>query len=229
MICYENIYLGKFLQRDNRFIAQVEINGQVETVHVKNTGRCKELLYPGVTVSVQHADSPSRKTAWDLIAVKKEGLGWVNIDSQVPNKVVGEWLTSPDSPFAEADLIKPEYKFGNSRLDFYLEMNGRKILMEVKGCTLEIDRKGYFPDAPTLRGAKHLGELASAVQAGYETYLVYCIAMEGVERVYPNAVTDPGYAEAFQKAQEAGVKAIYLPCKVTPETIAVDADRIQKE
>ncbi len=219
MITYENIHLGKFLVRENRFIAKVEIDGQEETVHVKNTGRCKELLYPGVTVSVQHHSSLTRKTAWDLIAVEKKGLGWVNIDSQVPNKVVGEWLQSEQSPFAKADLLKPEYRFGNSRLDFYLEMGERKILMEVKGCTLEIDGKGYFPDAPTIRGAKHLGELAGAVEAGFETYLVYCIAMGGVTEVFPNIATDPEYGEAFQKAVDAGVKTICLPCQVTPDSI----------
>lgn len=225
MIKYNDIHLGTFINRPNRFLAHVEIDGAVETVHVKNTGRCRELLTPGALVSVQHFSSSARKTAWDLIAVKKPGLGWVNIDSQVPNKVVGEWLRSKCSPFANADLIKPEYRHGNSRLDFYLEQGERRILMEVKGCTLEIDRRGYFPDAPTDRGAKHLGELAQAVSAGYETYLVYCIAMPEVPIVLPNEVTDPRYAQAFYNAVNAGVKVLFLSCEVTTDSI--EAARFQ--
>lgn len=152
MIRYSDIYTGKFIDRPNRFIAHVEINGNVETVHVKNTGRCRELLIPGVNVSVQHFDKPGRKTKWDLIGVEKANLGWINIDSQVPNKVVGEWLKEENQEFKNVTFIKPEYKYGNSRVDFYIEDGDRKILLEVKGCTLEVYGKGYFPDAPTERG-----------------------------------------------------------------------------
>ncbi len=224
---YKNVIAGEFISRPNRFIAKVKIDGKEETVHVKNTGRCRELLTPGAQVALQIAANPERKTKWDLIGVIKPNLGWVNIDSQVPNTVVHEWLLSKPAEFADVTYIKPEYKYGNSRIDFYMEAKDpegnlkRKILLEVKGCTLEVDGKGYFPDAPTTRGAKHLGELAGAVKDGYETYICYCIAMEHVDMVYPNEATDPGYAKAFAEAVAAGVKPIYLPCKVTGDEIYV--------
>jgi len=151
---YEKIVRGKFKDRPNRFIAHVWVEGVLETVHVKNTGRCKELLIPGVEVILEDCKSPNRKTRYDLIAVYKKGVGLINMDSQAPNKVVGEWLLSQGY-----DYIKPEYKFGNSRMDFYMEKGEEKYLMEVKGCTLEINGVGYFPDAPTERGVKHLKEL----------------------------------------------------------------------
>ena len=144
---YRTIIKGIFEDRPNRFIAHVWIDEKLETVHVKNTGRCKELLLPGSTVILEDSDNPNRKTRYDLIAVYKEGLGLINMDSQAPNKVVAEWLATQDY-----DYIKPEYKFGNSRVDFYMEKEGEKYLMEVKGCTLEIDGIGYIPDAPTERG-----------------------------------------------------------------------------
>ena len=149
---YQNTIKGRFLERPNRFIAYVDVEGNTETVHVKNTGRCKELLLPGREVVLEISDNPNRKTKYDLIAVYKKGLGWVNIDSQAPNAVVKEWLESDQSGFEGITFLKPEYNFGNSRVDFYLECGQRKILMEVKGCTLEIDKIGYFPDAPTERG-----------------------------------------------------------------------------
>lgn len=219
MIRYSDIYTGKFIDRPNRFIAHVEINGNVETVHVKNTGRCRELLISGVSVSVQHFDKPGRKTKWDLIGVEKANLGWINIDSQVPNKVVGEWLKEENQEFKNVTFIKPEYKYGNSRVDFYIEDGDRKILLEVKGCTLEVDGKGYFPDAPTERGSKHLMELASAIDEGYEAYLVYCIAMNGIKEVFPNETTDPKYAESLKRAVAAGVKVINLQCNVDKDSI----------
>ncbi len=215
---YQNVVEGTFIDRPNRFISHVEINGQIETVHVKNTGRCKELLLPGVKVYLETASNPNRKTKWDLIAVEKKGMGIINIDSQVPNIVVGEWLNSESSPFFGAD-IRPEYTFGNSRVDFYLELEDRKILIEVKGCTLEINGKGYFPDAPTTRGAKHLRELQGAVQKGYEAYLLYCIGINGIDQVYPNSDIDPEYTKAFHEAVENGVKVICLPCDVTSNGI----------
>ena len=151
---------GIFLDRPNRFIAHVDVNGTVETVHVKNTGRCRELLLPGAAVRLEVSDNPKRKTKYDLVAVRKQKLGWVNMDSQAPNKVVGEWLSKQ-----EFDLVRPEFAYGKSRIDFYMEKGEQKYLLEVKGCTLEVGGIGYFPDAPTERGVKHLHELAQAQRA----------------------------------------------------------------
>ncbi len=216
---YRNISKGRFISRPNRFIAYVEIDGVEETVHVKNTGRCRELLLPGAEVSLEQSENTNRKTKWDLIAVVKPSLGWVNIDSQVPNKVVMEWLQKRPEPFQNVTLIKPEYSYGESRIDFYMEAPGRRILLEVKGCTLEQGGVGYFPDAPTERGAKHLRELAGAVKEGYETYILYCIAMEGISTVLPNGMTDPAYTEAYKQAGEQGVHTICLQCKVSDASI----------
>ena len=149
---YQNTVHGKFINRPNRFIAQVEIEGEVHTVHVKNTGRCKELLLPGVEVVLEESHNPERKTRFDLVSVYKENLGWVNIDSMAPNIVVGEWLNGENKIFGKETKIKPEYKFGDSRIDFYVETPNRKALIEVKGVTLEQNGTGLFPDAPTERG-----------------------------------------------------------------------------
>ena len=218
---YTNTVRGLFLSRPNRFIAQVLIGGREETVHVKNTGRCRELLIPGVQVVLAISDNPRRKTAYDLIGVYKEGLGWVNIDSQVPNKLVREWLDSGSSLFKDISLIKPECRFGNSRVDFYLECGGRKIFIEVKGCTLEIGGKGYFPDAPTERGVKHLRELTEASKEGYECYVAFVIAMPRVREVYPNVDTHPQFGIALNEAVEAGVRVLHLPCDVAPDRIVI--------
>lgn len=247
---YQNIVEGKFLDRPNRFIAHVEIMGKVETVHVKNTGRCKELLLPGVKVYLERSGNPNRKTAYDLVAVEKAGLGLVNIDSQAPNQVVLEWLRA-----FSFEKLKPEYVFRDSRVDFYMERamelpeafweygereerNGkeqqaenirmqsqellnvsgnRKYLLEVKGCTLERDGIGYFPDAPTERGVKHLRELTKALKEGYIAILVFVIAMPKVSMVYPNAETHKAFGEALEEAKQAGVKVLFLPCTVTKE------------
>ena len=237
---YQNIVEGKFLDRPNRFIAHVEIAGKVETVHVKNTGRCKELLLPGVKVYLEKSGNPNRKTAYDLVAVEKAGLGLVNIDSQAPNQVVLEWLRA-----FSFERLKPEYVFRDSRVDFYMERamelpeafweyretgedknargdinvqgNVRKYLLEVKGCTLERNGIGYFPDAPTERGVKHLRELTKAVQEGYVAILAFVIAMPKVSVVYPNVETHQAFGEALQEAEQAGVKLLYLPCTVTKE------------
>ena len=213
---YENIVEGKFINRPNRFIAYVEVADRMETVHVKNTGRCRELLLPGNTVGIQRSDNEARKTKYDLISVYKKGSGWVNIDSQAPNKVVGEWLEKQ-----EYDYVKPEYVYGNSRIDFYMEKGAKKYLMEVKGCTLEIDGAGYFPDAPTERGTKHLRELIKAVSEGYNCYIAFVIPMEGVKMVYPNAAMDKEFAEAFYEAQAAGVKVLNLACRVEKDELEV--------
>lgn len=211
---YENIIHGEFVSRPNRFIAKVIVEGKEETVHVKNTGRCKELLLPGADVILEICDNPNRKTKYDLISVYKEGLGLVNIDSQAPNKVVKEWLERQGY-----DTIKPEYTYGNSRLDFYMEKAGEKYLLEVKGCTLEIDGVGYFPDAPTERGVKHLRELAKAAGEGYHAMAVFVIQMEGVQEVRPNVATHEEFGVALKEAQEVGVEVLPLCCKVTEDEL----------
>lgn len=218
---YNHTISARFLARPNRFVAQVELEGRTETVHVKNTGRCKELLLPGCEVILEESDNPNRKTRYDLIAVKKAGLGWVNIDSQATNYVVREWLEKRPEPFADAVLIKPEYTYGKSRVDFYIETPDRRILMEVKGCTLEIDGIGYFPDAPTERGIKHLHELTAALQQGYECYLAFVIAMPKVRKVLPNMTTHPAFGEALEEAMSAGVKVLYLTCDVKPDSLVI--------
>lgn len=200
---------AKFIDRPNRFIAHVDLNGIVETVHVKNTGRCKELLIKGVTVILEESDNESRKTKYDLIAVYKENFGLINIDSQAPNKVAKEWLESKEYTY-----IKPEYTYGNSRIDFYMEKDDRKYLMEVKGCTLERDGIGYFPDAPTERGVKHIYELIKAKEDGYEVSLAFVIQMEGVNEVLPNIETHPEFGVAIDDAKKAGVNIVFIKCRV---------------
>ena len=214
---YEETCHAKFLDRPNRFIAHVELSGKTETVHVKNTGRCRELLLPGADVILSHSGNPTRKTAYDLIAVYKEGLGLVNIDSQAPNAVVKEWLLSQGF-----DVVRPEYRYGDSRIDFYMEKDDRKYLMEVKGCTLERDGIGYFPDAPTERGVKHLHELAKAGSEGYQAYLAFAIQMEGVTKVLPNVDTHPEFGEALEAAEAAGVQVLYLPCRVEEDALYIE-------
>lgn len=213
---YKKIMHGVFHSRPNRFIANVYINGKPETVHVKNTGRCKELLLPGAEVVLELSDNPARKTNYDLIAVYKEGRGLVNIDSQLCNKVAGEWLATQGY-----DYIKAEYTYGSSRVDFYMEKNGEKYLMEVKGCTLEVDGIGYFPDAPTERGIKHLKELTAAVGQGFHCCIAFVIPMEGVTQVRANVATHKAFGEALEEAKQAGVEVIFLPCSVSPEEVRV--------
>ena len=215
---YRKVIDAKFINRPNRFIAEVEIpeRGR-EIVHVKNTGRCKELLIPGVDVILEESDNPNRKTKYDLIAVSKEGMGWINIDSQAPNKVVYEWLEKQGYSY-----IKPEYKYGNSRIDFYMEKENSKYLMEVKGCTLEIDRIGYFPDAPTERGVKHLRELTLATKKGYKCIIAFVIQMEGITEVRPNISTHPEFGSALKEAKDAGVESWYMPCRVMPDELFIE-------
>ena len=215
---YKHIIKGKFEDRPNRFIAHVWVDGVLETVHVKNTGRCKELLIPGVEVILEVSDNPNRKTQYDLIAVYKEGLGLVNMDSQAPNKVVAEWLSTQGY-----DYVKSEYTYGKSRFDFYMEKGNEKYLMEVKGCTLEIDGVGYFPDAPTERGVKHLRELTEASKKGYHCAIAFVIQMEGIKEVLPNEETHPEFKRAYEEAKEAGVQVYYLCCKVKPDDLIVDS------
>lgn len=216
---YKKIVKGTFKNRPNRFIANIEIDGKVETVHVKNTGRCRELLIEDADVILEVSDNPNRKTAYDLIAVYKERIGLINMDSQAPNKVVAEWLSKQGF-----DYVKPEYTYGKSRFDFYMEKGDEKFLMEVKGCTLEIDGIGYFPDAPTERGVKHLRELAAAAGEGYRCYVAFVIQMEGVSEVRPYDVTHPEFGVALQEARDAGVEVLYLECRVEPDMLMIRED-----
>ena len=213
---YQNICRGLFVERPNRFVAIVEIAGQKETVHVKNTGRCRELLVPGAEVWLSRSDSPARKTKYGLIAVRKNGSVLFNIDSQAPNAVVGEWLAVQDF-----DRIVPEFRFGQSRIDFYMVRGGERWLLEVKGCTLERNGIGYFPDAPTERGARHLRELTVAAAAGFHAAVAFVMQADGMKTVLPNRETDPAFAEAMHAAEEAGVQILYLPCHVEPDKLEI--------
>ena len=209
---YRNVIPAVFIDRPNRFIAHVKVGGRAETVHVKNTGRCAELLLPGAEVWLAGSDNPARKTAWDLIAVRKSNGLLVNIDSQAPNAVAREWLDTRGF-----DLVRPEFRYGNSRLDFMMERGNERFLMEVKGCTLERDGIGYFPDAPTERGAKHLRELAEA--DGFRPVLMFVIQMDGITEVRGNRETDPAFCEALENAKKASVTVAFLPCHVEPDEL----------
>lgn len=217
---YKEIADGIFIDRPNRFIAHVEVDGTVETVHVKNTGRCKELLVPGAAVRLEVSDNPKRKTKYDLVMVCKQELGWVNMDSQAPNRAVAEWLAAQGY-----DFVKSEYTYGKSRIDFYMEKGGQKHLLEVKGCTLEVGGVGYFPDAPTERGVKHLHELAQAQQAGYQCAVAFVIQMEGVTEVRPNISTQPEFGTALEEAKAAGVKVLFLLCRVGRDSLQIVEQR----
>lgn len=219
---YERIEMGRFLERPNRFIVYVEIFGKKETVHVKNTGRCAELLTPGATVYVQKADNPERKTQWDLIAVEK-GNRVINMDSQIPNRVVEEWLKQGNL-FSDITVLRPETTFGNSRFDFYIEADGRKIFMEVKGVTLEEHDIVRFPDAPTERGVKHIEELIEAVKAGYEAYLFFVVQMEGTKYLAPNRVTHAAFGEAMERAKAQGVQILAYECQVKQDEITIEKE-----
>ena len=210
---YRNVIPAAFVDRPNRFIAHVDLNGHLETVHVKNTGRCRELLLPGAKVFLAGSENPARKTAYDLIAVRKSNGLLINIDSQAPNPVAREWLETQGY-----DVIRSEYVYGQSRLDFMMERDHERFLMEVKGCTLERNGIGYFPDAPTERGAKHLRELANA--AGYQPMLMFVIQMDGIAEVRGNRETDPAFCDALEDARKAGVKIIFLPCHVEPDELS---------
>ena len=213
---YDNIKKAIFLRRPNRFIAEVDINGRREIVHVKNTGRCKELLIPGCEVWLTAPGTPDRKTTYDLVAVRKDTGVLFNIDSQAPNKVVKEWLDSQDY-----DRIVPEYKYGDSRIDFYMERGEERYLMEVKGCTLELNGIGYFPDAPTERGVKHLRELTAAVKKGYKAMLAFVIQMDGVAEVRANVATHAEFGTALDEAKAAGVEVLFLRCHVEPNPLVI--------
>lgn len=216
---YSNIVEAKFISRPNRFIAHVDIDGTEVVVHVKNTGRCKELLIPGCRVYLEKATNPERKTPYDLVAVDTP-IGIINIDSQAPNAVVKEWLMKQDY-----DLVVPEYKYGNSRIDFYMEKGEDKYLLEVKGCTLIKDGIGYFPDAPTERGVKHLRELTAAIDKGYKAMAAFVIQVEGVSEVRPNIETHPEFGVALTEAKNAGVEVLNLECNVKKDELTIKASK----
>lgn len=217
---YSQIERAAFLERPNRFVAYVDLLGKKETVHVKNTGRCRELLLEGAEVYLEKSDNPERKTMYDLVAVRK-GDKLINMDSQAPNKAAEEWLLKKEL-FPNLTLLKPETKYKNSRFDFYMECNEEKIFMEVKGVTLEKEGVVSFPDAPSERAVKHLEELIEAKKDGYQAYVLFVIQMKGVSYFSPNERTHPEFADALRKAQEAGVQILAYDCQVTADSMWID-------
>ena len=226
---YNQVVEGVFIERINRFLAKVKIGEAIETVHVKNTGRCRELLIPGSRVFLSKALNPNRKTAYDLISVYKENaLGvkgmeplLVNIDSQGTNTVFEEYVRAGNF-LPEVIKIKREATYGDSRLDFYIETKDKQIYVEIKGATLEEDGKTMFPDAPTERGIKHVNELMKAVEAGYDSYIVFVIQMAGTHSFTPNRKMHPEFADALNLAHETGVNILALECDVTSDSLVIN-------
>ncbi len=216
---YGKMVPGVFLARPNRFIAHVEIGGKMEVCHVKNTGRCRELLPPGAEVWCQESDNLARKTRYDLITVRK-GERLINMDSQAPNSAAREWLLA--GGLGEITDLRPETVHGDSRFDFSFMKDGRRCFLEVKGVTLENDGVCAFPDAPTERGSKHLRGLARAAEEGYGAYVLFVVQMENVRYLHPNDATDPAFGKALREAAEAGVQVMALDCKVTPGTMILN-------
>ena len=215
---YPNMIPGRFLARPNRFIAHVEIDGQTEIVHVKNTGRCRELLPVGAQVWCQKSDNPSRKTKYDLITVRK-GSRLINMDSQAPNAAAKEWLLS--GGLGPIEDLRAETKHGDSRFDFSFTRNGTPCFLEVKGVTLETDGICAFPDAPTERGEKHLRGLQKCVEDGFGGYVLFVIQMSDVKYLHPNDATDPGFGRALREAAAAGVQVLAVDCAVTEDTMTI--------
>jgi len=224
---YKKIIKGKFVSRPNRFIARVEIEGREEMVHVKNTGRCRELLIPGVTVYLEESDNPNRKTKYDLVTVEKLREGkpplMINMDSQIPNDVAEEWLKK-GKLFSKNAVLRREVKFGNSRFDFYVEDGERKAFVEVKGVTLEENGIAMFPDAPTERGVKHIKELEAAKANGFEAYVLFIIQMKGICKFKPNDETHKAFGDALRSGINNGVKILALDCIVKENSIEADND-----
>ncbi len=214
---YGGVVPAEFLSRLNRFIARVRLGENIETVHVKNTGRCRELLVPGARVYLEPAQNPARRTKYDLIAVQKGGR-LINMDAAAPNRVFYEYLAA-GRLYPDPTLIRPETVFGGSRLDFYLEAGDRRAFLEVKGVTLEEDGIARFPDAPTERGVRHLHELVRCVQAGFDAWAVFIVQMAQVTRFEPNRATHPEFADTLRLAAEAGVRLLALECDVTPGSL----------
>ncbi len=219
---YERMKEAVFLARPNRFVARIRLEGEEILCHVKNTGRCRELLIPGTPIWVQEAVGGERKTKYDLISVQKDGE-LINLDSQIPNRVVEEWLLKKEF-FPDLTLLKTEQRFRDSRFDFYLETGEKKIFMEVKGVTLKEGKTARFPDAPTERGVKHLRELAAACEEGYEAYLIFLIQLKGVVQLEPNDRTHPAFGEALREACQKGVKILAYDSIVTKDTIVLDQE-----
>ena len=221
---YTNVIKAKFLSRPNRFIAFCEVEGQKETVHVKNTGRCRELLVPDGTVYLAVSDNPERKTKYDLVAVEKEtprGNIMINMDSQAPNAAAYEWISSCGY-FGDGATVCREVTYGKSRFDLYVEQGNRRAFVEVKGVTLENDGVASFPDAPTDRGIKHVNELVAARNDGYEAYILFVIQMKGVHTFKPNDETHKAFGDALRHAAESGVKILAYDCIVSPEQMLID-------
>ena len=216
---YREIVEGVFIDRPNRFIAHIDVNGTMETVHVKNTGRCKELLIPGVQVFLEKSSNPARKTAYDLVCVNKMGR-LINMDSQMPNKAALEWVRAGHL-FPEEVQVTPEKTYGNSRFDLYAYSDKRRAFIEVKGVTLEADNVARFPDAPTARGVKHLEELIRCMEDGYEAYLLLVIQMKGIIGFEPNWDTHREFGVTLQKAKKAGVHILAYDCLVEPERMEI--------
>lgn len=215
---YANMIPGVFLRRPNRFIAHIEIGGKEQVCHVKNTGRCRELLPPGAKVWCQRADNPNRKTLYDLIAVQK-GSRLINMDSQAPNKAAQEWLEN--GGLGDISDLRPETAFGNSRFDFSFQKDGRQCFLEVKGVTLETEGVCAFPDAPTQRGTRHLQELTRLSKEGYGAYVLFVIQMADVLWLHPNDATDPNFGKALREAAAAGVQVLAVDCSVTENTMDI--------
>ena len=218
---YPDVCKAVFLSRPNRFIANVLIDGKPETVHVKNTGRCRELLLPGSTVYLCRSANSARKTRYDLIAVEKrtdKGILLINIDSQIPNDIAEEWLPA-SGLFSGNAVYRREVLRGDSRLDFYIEDGGRKIFLEVKGCTLERDGVCSFPDAPTERGAKHMRELKNLLSKGFECMVLFIVQMSGMNYLRPNDETDPAFSAALREAADTGVRVMAVECDVAPDEL----------
>ena len=223
---YNHIVPGIFLERPNRFIAYVEIAGRKETVHVKNTGRCRELLQPGALVYLEKSDNPARKTQYDLVAVQKGNL-LINMDSQAPNKVVEEWLRAGEL-FSDVVTVRPETTYGNSRFDFYVETSTERIFIEVKGVTLEENGVVRFPDAPSERAVKHVEELVQAYRDGYQVYVLFVIQMEEAKFFTPNKDTHPAFAQALEEAAKQGVRVLAYSCSVTPDSLQIKSPVLVK-
>ncbi len=215
---YQRIVPGRFLDRPNRFIAYVEIGGQVETVHVKNTGRCRELLREGAKVWCQKSDNTARKTGFDLIAVEKGGL-LINMDAQAPNAAAMEWLKN--GGLGTLESLRAETTQGDSRFDFSFTLEGKPCFLEVKGVTLEDQGVCAFPDAPTARGEKHLRGLITAAEAGYGAYVLFVIQLSPVKYFHPNDVTDPKFSQALREAAVRGVHILAMDCAVTPDSMTI--------
>lgn len=220
---YDNIHAATFVRRVNRFVAEVEIEGHVERVHVKNTGRCAELLVPGYTVVLEKSGNPARRTAYDLIGVDKPvpgGVRYVNMDSMAPNRAAGEWLAA--GGLGTLEDIRAEVTVGDSRFDFVAAQHGRPVAVEVKGCTLEEGGVARFPDAPTLRGLKHVRGLTRLAGEGWRCVLLVVIQMKGVRVFTPNWETQPEFGEALIEAQRAGVEVLAVDCAARPGEVVID-------